>query len=72
MKHETIEEVPTHKWVVETVCNACAGKCNSDAAPQADDGPALQPIAATQATSNETPGLTSQLRRMLPASFSRN
>jgi hypothetical protein len=27
VKHETVKEVPSHKWVVETLCDACACKC---------------------------------------------
>lgn len=30
VKHETMEEVPSHKWVVENVCAACAEKCDAE------------------------------------------
>jgi hypothetical protein len=70
VKHETMEEVPTHKWVVETVCDRCAGQCNADAAPQAGGPSGLQPLPAP-ANSNEAPGFAGQLRRVLPAAFGR-
>jgi hypothetical protein len=37
VKHETMEEVPSYKWVVETVCNGCASKC-ADQGPPAVNG----------------------------------
>jgi len=28
IKHEVTKEVPTYKWVVETLCDDCACRCN--------------------------------------------
>jgi hypothetical protein len=42
-----MEEVPSHKWVVETICDACAAKCGTNAIPQ-DGGPSVLHPAGTQ------------------------
>jgi hypothetical protein len=71
VKHETFEEVPSHKWVVETMCDACASKCGGDTTVAADGGAGTQrengPSLATQASYQEKPGITAHLRQMLPA-----
>jgi len=52
VKHETMEEVPTHKWVVETVCNGCAGKCSET---PTGDASAMLPLSETSSRRMVTP-----------------
>ena len=33
LKREVVKQVPTYKWVVETVCGGCAGKCAQQSLP---------------------------------------
>ena len=79
VKHETVKEVKTYKWVVESLCPACCAKVNgeadAEAAPvaQADaineaqqvsyQQPSAEPQNASPPSGNST--LKSQLRRML-------
>jgi hypothetical protein len=51
-----VKKVPTYKWVVEVVCDACAQKCGDDAipldepAPAGDEGDAPSPPMAKRDT----------------------
>ncbi|MBI3840087.1 MAG: hypothetical protein HY288_19360 [Planctomycetia bacterium] len=69
VKHETVEEVPSHKWIVETVCDACAAKFGDGATPQAGGALGVQTFPATPTSYIENAGLTAQLRRMLQPAF---
>ncbi len=71
VKHETFEDVQSHKWVVETMCDACASKSGGDTAAAAVGAAGMQrengPSSAAQASYQEKPGIPAQLRHMLPA-----
>jgi hypothetical protein len=52
VKHETMEEVASYKWVVDPVCGACAGKCAAEtAALQQNYGMAKRPSGDVVAAS---------------------
>jgi len=54
VKHETTEEQPSYRWVVEDVCGACAGKCAADKSAVATKSPAEQSKPNVQQVNYET------------------
>ena len=54
IKHETVKEVPTTKWVVETLCHECAARCAAEqgepAAAGANGGPKPAELSAAPAS----------------------
>jgi hypothetical protein len=70
VKHETVQEVPSHKWVVESLCNACACRCaGSDAGTPtpAGDASAQDETDNVMRTSFHTPSKAASEGTATPA-----
>ena len=80
VKHETVQEVKTYKWVVVNLCPTCCARSEQSELPAEGSAqsaavaaeqqvsyhaPASEATSAEVANSAGTPSLKSQLRRML-------
>ena len=54
VKHETMEEKPSYRWVVENVCDACTDKCTAEKSPKQTKGPSEQSDPGVKQVNYET------------------
>lgn len=81
VKHETNQEVPTYKWVVEYLCDNCAHRCAMNEAAASTAGlsapiPSVQPAAPPMPTAgaqvdapSKSSAISNPLRRALDPIF---